>query len=124
VNALDRKFILKYDLQVIYNMLLHDAGITAAGWVKAADALNVRPAAPSWITRHKNKNSGVYKFKATATDLFIQAKNPSKHPKSQYIQKILDRAFSKRADKLKAQVLAAIAKGKVDRATIDWGRAI
>jgi hypothetical protein len=117
-----KRLILKPQLEELRLRLQKDIGITAAGWVKAAKELNVKPAPPEWITRHTSKNSGYYRFSASENTLEIVARNTSKHSASSYIQSILDRAFDGRVKNMIKNVKKALAVGKVDPGAIEWGQ--
>jgi hypothetical protein len=119
-----KRLILRNELERLRQMLIQNIGITAAGWVKAAQELSVRPAAPAWISKHTGKNPGQFKFNASTNELFILALNTSKHSASSYIQKLLDRAFEKQAQKMRRRVISALAAGRVDPNAIDWGKRI
>ena len=115
-----RRPILKSQLEQVRAKLLEHVGVTAAGWSTAADALGVKY--PAWVARLKSKNSGSYKFSTTDTKLKIEAKNTSNHSDSSYIQKVLNRAFGRQADAMRRQIIAALAKKKVDPSAIQWGQ--
>ena len=119
-----KRLILKPQLEELRLRLQQDIGITAAGWVKAARELNVKPNAPEWVTRHTGKNPGYYKFNASVNTLEIVARNTSKHSSSDYIQGVLDRAFRRRTNNIQKNIRAGLAMGKVDPSAIEWGRRI
>jgi len=119
-----KRLILKPQLEELRERLRRDIGVTAAGWVKAAVELNVKPASPDWITRHVGKNPGFYKFSASINMLQIVARNTSKHSSSTYIQTILDRAFRRRTNSIQNNIRKALATGKVDPSAIEWGQRI
>jgi len=119
-----KRLILKTQLEELRERLRQDIGITAAGWVKAATELNVKPAPPDWVTRHTGKNPGSYKFSASTNTLEIVARNTSNHSSSTYIQSILDRAFRSRTNNIQKNIRKALAVGKVDPAAIEWGQRI
>lgn len=119
-----KRLILRNELERLRQILIRDIGITAAGWVKAAQELNVRPAAPEWVSRHTGKNPGQFMFNASTNELFIRALNTSKHSASTYIQKLLDRAFEKQSEKMRRRVISALAAGRVDPSSVEWGKRI
>lgn len=117
-----KRLILKAQLEELRNRLRLDIGITAAGWVKAARELNVKPAPPEWVTRHTGKNPGYYRFKVSTNTLEIVARNTSRHSSSDYIQSILDRAFSGRVKNMVKNIKKGLATGKVNPSAIEWGQ--
>jgi hypothetical protein len=119
-----KRFILKSELEHLRNRLIQDIGITAAGWVKAATELNVKPAAPDWVQRHTGRNPGQYTFNVSNNQLAIMAKNTAKHSASSYIQTLLDRAFFKQTTKMRLRIINALKNKRVDPNAIEWGRRI
>jgi hypothetical protein len=119
-----KRLILRGDLAKLREILVRDIGITAAGWVKAAQEMNVKPMPPEWVTKHTGKNPGRFTFRASTNELAIIAHNTSRHSSSAYIQKLLDRAFDRQADKMRRRVISALASGRVDQNAIDWGKKI
>ena len=120
----DKRLISKMQLEQLRQHLISNIGITAAGWVKAARELNVRPAPPDWVTKHTGKNPGSYKFRTSGNSLSIVARNTSKHNRSDYIQSTIYRAFRARTNNIIKNITKALAKGKVDAAAIDWGQKV
>lgn len=120
----DKRLISKMQLEQLRQHLMNNIGITAAGWVKAARELNVRPAPPDWVTKHTGKNPGSYKFRTSGNSLSIVARNTSKHNRSDYIQSTIYRAFRARTNNIMKNITKALAKGKVDAAAIDWGQKV
>jgi hypothetical protein len=122
VHVDKKRLILKSDLQRLRERLIKDIGMTAAGWVKAATELKVKPAAPDWITRHTGTNPGAYTFNVSANTLNIVARNTAKHSASNYIQKILNNAFEAQARKMRLRIISALANKRVDPSAIEWGK--
>lgn len=103
--------IWKHQLPQIREVLFARIGITAAGWCAAADPLRVKY--PEWISRHKGKNRGMFEFRTNGAKLIIRAKNPTRHPETEFLNSRLNRAYSRQARKMEATIIKAIESGKI-----------
>jgi len=88
-------------------------GVTAAGWCTAATALGV--VFPDWIGRWAGKNNGTVVFQSSETMIMFKAVNRNRHMDGATIQRALDYAYDKQANKMRNSLIKAIARGVLRR---------
>lgn len=81
----------------IYKELLKEQGLTASGWIPAAERFNVK-GIPKWITRHGSKVGGSVSINDTETAIQIVAKNNSNHSDWMNVQQKIATAFTMQAN--------------------------
>lgn len=81
----------------IYKELLKEQGLTASGWLTAAERFNVG-GIPKWITRHGSKVGGSVSINDTETAIQIVAKNASNHSDWMNVQQKIATAFIMQAN--------------------------
>lgn len=96
----------------IYKELLKEQGLTASGWLTAAERFNVG-GIPKWITRHGSKVGGSISISDTETAIQIVAKNASNHSDWMNVQQKIATAFA-----LQANAMARRTANLIDRQRI------
>lgn len=81
----------------VYKELLKEQGLTASGWLTAAERFNVG-GIPKWITRHGSKVGGSVSISDTETAIQIVAKNASNHSDWMNVQQKIAVAFTMQAN--------------------------